>query len=246
MIDDYKSDTSPAFSGRVSFYAIYDGHGGSYVSTNCAKYVHKMVLEHPAFPYDPQLAYLDAFRHVDKVVTAPEDKSGSTALCCAIYETTLYVGNIGDSECVLGSREAAKGRFRSTLMSKKHNPTDPDEKQRVSDMGGSILFGRLFGTLAVSRGFGDMLYKNPGKEYVSVEPHVCVRSLDRTCHFLILGCDGLWDTVSYDLAVKTVGEVFDRGEGPEVAAKALCDLTLSRGSLDNVSVIVVYFRWSKK
>jgi len=246
-IDDYHGgDGSHQFQGKVSFYAVFDGHGGSFVSKNCADCVHKMFLEHPAFPYDATLAFTDTFRKADKVVTAPDDKSGSTGLCCAVFGTTLYVGNIGDSECVLGTREASKGRFRSTLLSKKHNPTDPDEKKRILDMGGSIVFGRVFGTLAVSRGFGDMTYKTPGKEFVSVEPHVEVRPLDRTCHFLILGCDGLWDTVSYDLAVKTVGEVFDRGESPEKAAKALCDLTLSRGSQDNVSVIVVYFRWSKK
>jgi len=246
VIDDYKSDKTPSFCGRVSFYAVFDGHGGSYVSNNCAKCVHKMLLEHPAFPYDPKLAFVDTFRKVDAVVTAPEDKSGSTGLCCVIYESNLYLGNVGDSECVLGSREASKGRFRATLLSKKHNPTEADEKKRILDMGGSVVFGRVFGTLAVSRGFGDMTYKQPGKEFVSVEPHVEVRALDRTCHFVILGCDGLWDTVSYDLAVKTVGEVFDRGEGPDVAAKALCDLTQSRGSQDNVSIIVVYFRWSRK
>jgi len=248
VLDEYKgdSDATNQYMGRVSFYAIYDGHGGDFVSNNCAKVVHKMFLEHPAFPYDAKLAYTDTFRKADKVVTSPEDKSGSTGLCCAIYEKTLYLGNIGDSECVLATREAAKGRFRATVLSQKHNPTEEDEKQRVSEMGGSVVFGRLFGTLAVSRGFGDLTYKQPGKEYVSVEPHVVVKPLDRTCHFIILGCDGLWDTVSYDLAVKTVGDIFDRGDSPKQAAKALCDLTLSRGSLDNVSVIVVYFRWSRK
>ena len=245
-IDDYGGELDPPCTDLLAFYGVYDGHGGSYVASNCAKYVHKMLLEHPAFPYDARLAFYDVFQRADRVVTAPADRSGSTALCCAVLGTTLYVANLGDSECVLGTRSSSgKARYAGEVLTRKHNPTTPEEKRRIAQLGGSVVFGRLFGTLAVSRGLGDMAYKQAGKEYVSVVPHVAVRALDRTARFLVLACDGLWDTVSYDAAARRVGEMLDAGAPPGAAAHALCEMTLSRGSQDNVSVVVVYFHWSR-
>lgn len=249
-IDDYGGELQPPCTDLLAFYGVYDGHGGSYVASNCAKYVHKMLLEHPAFPYDARLAFYDVFQRADRVVTAPADRSGSTALCCAVLGTTLYVANLGDSECVLGtcngSKKGGKGRYTGTVLTRKHNPTTAEEKRRIAQLGGSVVFGRLFGTLAVSRGLGDMAYKQAGKEYVSVVPHVTVRALDRTARFLVLACDGLWDTVTYDAAARRVGEMLDAGAGPDAAAHALCEMTLARGSQDNVSVVVVYFHWSRR
>lgn len=44
-------------------------------------------------------------------------------------------------------------------MSYKHIPTDENERLRISAAGGLVVFGRLFGSLAVSRSFGDRDYK---------------------------------------------------------------------------------------
>ena len=243
-VDDYRS-AAVSSAAQLSFYGIYDGHGGSLVASKCAERVHPMLLEHPAFPYDAELVFTDVFARADAAVTSAADKSGSTALCCALLGSTLYVGNIGDSECVLGWRAGGRDSYHAALLSHKHNPSDPDEKRRIAELGGTVVFGRLFGTLAGSRGFGDAAYKQPGKEYVSVVPHVCVRDLDRTARFLVLACDGLWDAVTYDAAVEHVGRLLDSGASPRDAAQALVKLALDRGTQDNVSVIIVSFRWSR-
>ena len=41
------------------------------------------------------------------------------------------------------------------LLSHKHSPTDEDEQERIKKLGGVVIYGRLFGSLAVSRSLGD-------------------------------------------------------------------------------------------
>jgi hypothetical protein len=51
---------------------------------------------------------------------------------------------------------------------------------------------RVQGTLAVSRGIGDLHLK----EWISAEPELQKLEVTSDCEFLILASDGLWDTVS--------------------------------------------------
>jgi serine/threonine protein phosphatase PrpC len=61
-----------------------------------------------------------------------------------------------------------------------------------------------------------------------------------------LGCDGLWDVMSYQYAVDFAAFRLDRGELPEAVAEALVDKALNElKSQDNVSCIIVSFKWSK-
>lgn len=66
----------------------------------------------------------------------------------------------------------------AVLLTFKHKPSNPEERKRIESLGGTVVFGRLFGDLAVSRAFGDRDYKKPVWEvdYVSCDPYL-VRSL---------------------------------------------------------------------
>ena len=57
--------------------------------------------------------------------------------------------------------------------------------------------------------------------------------------FLILACDGLWDVMSDDEAVKFVSEKFGKGMDMSQISKKLVKSALERGSMDNISVMVV-------
>lgn len=60
--------------------------------------------------------------------------------------------------------------------------------------------------------------------------------------FLLLACDGLWDVMDADDAVRvTRGLLFDRGWSAKKAAARLAELAIHLGSSDNVTVIVVRF-----
>ena len=45
-------------------------------------------------------------------------------------------------------------------MSDDHKPENEGEKARIEKYGGKVKKGRINGKLAVSRGFGDLPYKN--------------------------------------------------------------------------------------
>jgi len=242
--DDFKLPDLK-FTNKIAVYAVYDGHGGKDISAGCKKIVARILISQPTFPMDPITAFKTAFAEADQELTRIRQKSGSTAVLATILGNTLLVGNIGDSECVLAS--LIDGQVRYELLSHKHSVNDPDERQRIEKIErGVILCGRIQGSLAVARSFGDFDYKTDGKLFVSVEPHIAAHPLHPNDQFLILGCDGLWDTVTYRDAVITAHKLRGQGKQPEEVAKTLGQLALERGSTDNVTVIVVYFIWEKK
>jgi len=59
--------------------------------------------------------------------------------------------------------------------------------------------------------------------------------------FLIISCDGLWDKLTYDEAVEFVANAKSEGKQPEEVAQLLVKDALERGTMDNVTAIVVYF-----
>jgi serine/threonine protein phosphatase PrpC len=60
--------------------------------------------------------------------------------------------------------------------------------------------------------------------------------------FLILACDGLWDVMDIEDAIKiTSGLLFDKGGDAKAAATRLVELAIQLGSSDNVTVIIVVF-----
>lgn len=240
-------DIRDVYSGRerLSYYAIYDGHGGSSTSHKCAEVVHKIIMGRPEFAHDIKKAMFNGTVEADESIRLPEgDKSGSTAVMAFIHGKTLYVADLGDAECVVGVKDSKGSPQQSVLMTRKHNPSDPEEKDRITQLGGMIVFGRLFGTLAISRGFGDKEFKAKDKMFVSNQPYVSARVLSKKDQFIILGCDGLWDKVTYQDAVDFVFELLSQKKSPEEISAGLCKLALDRGSLDNVTAIVVLLSWS--
>ena len=253
----------------LACYGVYDGHNGAGVAAACTRVVPPQLLYHPLFPRAPERAFRDAYARADRLVAAPGDPSGATAVTAVVFGSTLYVANIGDSECILVSREGQgevedsngkdsndtsnstntntttrRENITHTVMTEKHVLTDEAERRRVEACGGTVVFGRLDGTLEVSRAFGDAEYKRPGRALVSVEPHVAVRALARRDELLVLACDGFWDTVPHADAARHAAALRAAGTPPDAAAHALVQLALDRGSTDNVTVVLVYFDWT--
>lgn len=101
------------------------------------------------------------------------------------------------------------------------------------------------------------------KPYVISDPEVIVTKRTNGDEFLILASDGLWDVISNEAACNVVrrclmnrsseisssssGEVgilFEQVSPSARAAKILAELAISKGSKDNISVIVAELRRS--
>jgi protein phosphatase 1L len=143
----------------------------------------------------------------------------------------LLVANVGDSRAVIcRSGEAF-------ALSSDHKPNRADERQRIEDAGGVVMWvgtWRVGGVLAVSRAFGDRLLK----QYVVAEPEIQEDTIEEGVDFLILASDGLWDVVTNQEAVSMVLSI----EDAEVAAKVLGDEAYRRGSADNITCLIVRFK----
>jgi len=115
-----------------------------------------------------------------------------------------------------------------------------EERRRIKQAGGFVSFNgvwRVAGILAVSRALGDY----PLKEHrlIIADPDVQTFDLDELRpQFLILASDGLWDTFSNDEACKYIREHLNE---PHYGAKSIVLQAYYRGSLDNITVMVVNF-----
>ena len=123
------------------------------------------------------------------------------------------------------------------------------EHKRIKEAGGFIKFTgvwRVAGILATSRAMGDYPLKDTN--LVIAEPDILTFDLnDVKPKFMILASDGLWDTFSNEEAVGLTKEFLIRAKRKGVSniahevAKELVNESYRRGSVDNITVILVIF-----
>ncbi|XP_058121567.1 protein phosphatase 1L [Anopheles ziemanni] len=164
------------------------------------------------------------------------DFAGTTALIAVIHRSKLIVANVGDSRGVMCDYKG-----NAIPLSFDHKPQQVREQKRIADAGGFIAFKgvwRVAGILATSRALGDYPLKE--KNLVIADPDILSFDLvDHRPQFLILASDGLWDTFTNEEAVAYVRERLDE---PHYGAKSIALQSYSRGSVDNITVLVVVLK----
>jgi protein phosphatase 1L len=222
----------------AAFFGVFDGHGGSHASAFVAEHLHR-ALEKRDFRSDPARALAESFVEVDEkwadVARENDWDDGTTAVAALVVDGVLYVANAGDSRAVLCSKGEA------VAMSDDHKPNREDEKQRIQNAGGRIVFygtWRVEGMLAVTRAIGDRKLK----KYITAEPEIVARELTPDDSFLILASDGVWDTMSNQDACNIVLQSSSVRDAAERIAKAAYE----KGSMDNTTALVVDLREYRK
>ncbi|CAK7269055.1 Protein phosphatase 2C 2 [Sporothrix epigloea] len=193
---------------KISFFGVYDGHGGDKVALFAGDHVHKIVAKQESFKKcNYELALKDGFLATDRAILNDpryeEEVSGCTACVSLITDDKIYCANAGDSRAVLG----VKGRAKP--LSFDHKPQNDGEKARITAAGGFVDFGRVNGNLALSRAIGDFEFKKsaelpPEQQIVTVYPDVTVHELGDNDEFLVIACDGIWDCQSSQAVVEFV------------------------------------------
>ncbi|KAH8376585.1 hypothetical protein KR093_000136 [Drosophila rubida] len=162
--------------------------------------------------------------------------AGTTALMAIVQGSKLIVANVGDSRGVMFD-----ARGIAIPLSFDHKPQQVRERKRIHDAGGFIAFRgvwRVAGVLATSRALGDYPLKD--KNLVIATPDILTFELnDHKPRFLILASDGLWDTFSNEEACSFVQEHLKE---PDFGAKSLAMESYKRGSVDNITVLVIAFK----
>ncbi|OAY78599.1 putative protein phosphatase 2C 59, partial [Ananas comosus] len=234
MEDFYETRIDGVDGEIVGLFGVFDGHGGARAAEYVKQHLFSNLIKQPKFISDTKSAIASAYSETDLEFLKSENNenrdAGSTASTAVLVGDRLLVANVGDSRAVI-----CRGG-NAIAVSRDHKPDQTDERQRIEDAGGFVMWAgtwRVGGVLAVSRAFGDRLLK----QYVVADPEIKEEVIDGSLEFLILASDGLWDVVSNEEAVAIVRPI----EDPEQAAKKLLQEAYQRGSADNITCVVVRF-----
>ncbi|KAK6060682.1 protein phosphatase 2C, partial [Cooperia oncophora] len=142
----------------------------------------------------------------------PGEDSGTTACVCLMNKERIVVANAGDSRAVL-----CRGGTAIDL-SMDHKPEDDVEKTRIVNAGGFVNEdGRVNGGLNLSRAFGDHSYKKNADlplrdQMITALPDVKVETLQPSDEFLVVACDGIWNSLNSQQVVDFIRERLKRGK----------------------------------
>jgi len=248
MEDAHVHILSLAEDKSCAFFAVYDGHGGAKVAQHSSKHLHTRIANQPEFKQgNIEGAIRKGFLEFDKEMSTEdeirEDLAGTTAVCVVIKENKLFCGNVGDSRaigCVNGNVE---------ILSLDHKPNNDEERRRITAAGGWVEFNRVNGNLALSRALGDFIFKrNPDKraeeQVVTAAPDVIEKTITEDWEFILIACDGIWDVLSNDEALKFVRTRVAQQMPPEQICEELMTRCLApncqMGGLgcDNMTVVL--------
>ncbi|KAJ0261851.1 PPM-type phosphatase domain-containing protein [Hirschfeldia incana] len=263
MEDRFSAITSFQGDRKQAMFGVNDGHGGVKTAEFAAENLDKNVLEAVAGKKD-ELEIADAVRRgyltTDAAFLNGENvKGGSCCVTAMFSDGNLVVSNAGDCRDVMSVGGVAEA------LSSDHRPSRDDERTRIETTGGYVdmqsractkahepcgpkytrsgsvdMFHgvwRIQGSLAVSRGIGDAHLK----KWVIAEPETKMLRIEQEHEFLILASDGLWDKVSNQEAVD-IARPFCLGTEEKqllLGCKKLVDLSASRGSSDDISVMLI-------
>ena len=230
---------------NINFLGVYDGHGGKtvskYLKENLPNYFIKKFKKNIYLKQDMFSKHVvDVYNLIQNDLKDNHPRlvnyCGST--CCitihCLEEGFLWIINVGDSRAVLSNENGI-----AIPLSKDHKPNSPEERVRIENLGGKIIFDGVdwrIKNLSLSRAFGDI----ECTPYVTHLPQIYCRKLSKGDKFLILACDGLWDVLSNQDAVDFILDLETKNYRGNYA-KVLAKYALEKGSMDNVTVIVYYF-----
>uniref|UniRef100_A0AAY4AY99 protein-serine/threonine phosphatase n=1 Tax=Denticeps clupeoides TaxID=299321 RepID=A0AAY4AY99_9TELE len=258
--------------GQWSFFAVYDGHAGSQVARYCCEHLLEHITSNPDFRggggtggggkegadcLEPTVesvksgirtGFLQIDDHMRTFLERRHggDRSGSTAVGVMVSPRHLYFINCGDSRALL----SRGGRVH--FFTQDHKPSNPLERERIQNAGGSVMIQRVNGSLAVSRALGDFDYKcvhgkGPTEQLVSPEPEVCeIERSEAEDEFMVLACDGIWDVMANDELCNFVRSRLEVTDNLESVCNEIVDTCLYKGSRDNMSVVLVCFPGAPK
>ncbi len=245
---------------NINYLSIFDGHGGNairkYLKNNLQRYfMSNFVDKDPcrSRKYDKYIEKVfDLIQNTLTNCELPSKATGSTALVSLIYRNNsklcLKVVNLGDCRAIVCNQHGI-----AVPLTKDHKPLSYNEYKRITELKGKITQEpnddpRVNG-MAVSRAFGDL----DAKPHISHTPDSYDYDVADT-QFLVMACDGLWDVLNNQDVVDFILSEMDTIKVTEnltnakakknIAAK-LANLAYEKGSVDNISVIILFFDASK-
>lgn len=244
---------------NLSYFAIFDGHGGKDVASFLSINLHHFLIDeinNINFGTNDEEnisniieSIKSAFMKIDQNILSNENFTndvGSTATLIFIYYNNL-------NENILNNNDNGNKNVERTLIcanigdsngylitksnisqiTKPHKCEDTSEVQRIKGTGGIVFQGRIFGKLILTRTLGDKEMKKYG---VIPVPDFYTKKIEKDDLFVIIASDGIWDVINEEELYKMGNE---KELSSEIFSKKIMDLAKERDTRDNSSCIVI-------
>ena len=127
---------------KISYFGIFDGHGGEECSEFLKNNYMNYLVENANFPFDIKLSMIESFQKIEedffklkcKDNLDDSDKSGSCALVSVIFDNKVYIANIGDSRAIMSIGGGTKVR----QLTADQKPDNIKEFERALKNGSKI------------------------------------------------------------------------------------------------------------
>ena len=127
---------------KISYFGIFDGHGGEECSEFLKNNYMNYLIENANFPFDIKLSMIESFQKIEddffklkcKDNLEDSDKSGSCALVSVIFDNKIYIANIGDSRAIMSIGGGTKVR----QLTADQKPDNIKEFERALKNGSKI------------------------------------------------------------------------------------------------------------
>ncbi|KAL0288991.1 UNVERIFIED_CONTAM: putative protein phosphatase 2C 52 [Sesamum calycinum] len=178
-------------------------------------------------------AFLKSYKAMDKELRSHSNLdcfcSGSTAVTLVKQGSNLFMGNIGDSRAILGSKDSNDSMV-AIQLTVDLKPDLPREAERIKRCKGRVFalqdepevqrvwlpFDDAPG-LAMARAFGDFCLKEYG--VISI-PEFSHRVLSDRDKFVVLASDGVWDVLSNEEVVEIVSSAPTRSSAARILVES--------------------------
>ena len=245
---------------NLSYFAIFDGHGGKDVASFLSINLHHFLIDeinNINFGTNDEEnisniieSIKSAFMKIDQNILANENFTndvGSTATLIFIYYNNLNE-NILNSNNDNGNKNVERTlicanigdsngylitKSKISQITKPHKCEDTSEVQRIKGTGGIVFQGRIFGKLILTRTLGDKEMKKYG---VIPVPDFYTKKIEKDDLFVIIASDGIWDVINEEELYKMGNE---KELSSEIFSKKIMDLAKERDTRDNSSCIVI-------
>ena len=202
----------------IDVFGVFDGHGGKEISKFVSNHFLEELVANKNLPSDMSLALKETFIKMDEIMQTKE----------GIEEIKKYSRQSKEEDERQSKNEPPSSQMQ--LLAQLIPPKDPEandifmrtgctacvmgidetnkkiyfaesEKNRIYKADGWISEGRVKGNLNLTRGFGDLEYKQnknlkPEEQMITANPDIKIVDYNKDCDFVILGCDGIWDCLS--------------------------------------------------
>ena len=223
-----------------SYFGLFDGHSGKEVGLYLMENLHKIIsqeLKNNIIENSENMKNIikNSFEKIDKEINNQnfKNETGSTGTVLLLYKDnnsktgkSLICANVGDSRAYLINKKEIK------IITKDHKCCDANEVKRIRDTGGIVFGERVFGTLMLTRSFGDKEMKKYG---VLSTPDIFYHNIDEDDLFAIIASDGVWDVIEEDEIFKLSQDKISSND----FSNKIIQLAKERDTHDNISCIVV-------